>query len=71
MKRIVRQIEMVEDDMAGVLRQKTGAQRLRIASGMYASARGMLSAHLKSLHPDWPLPRVNSEVARRLSHGAC
>ena len=68
---MARQIEVVDDDMAGVLRQKTGAERLRIASGMYASARGMLREHLKSLHPDWPLPRVNSEVARRLSHGAC
>jgi hypothetical protein len=32
-------IEVIDDDMARVLRAKTGAERLRIASGMYASAR--------------------------------
>jgi len=53
-----------------VLRRKTGAERLRIASGMYSRARGMLIRHLRAEHPDWDEQRVNQEAARRLSHGA-
>ena len=46
-------IEVIDDAMAEVLRAKTGAQRLVIASGMYASARRMLIGYLKTQHPDW------------------
>jgi hypothetical protein len=63
-------IEVIDDDMANIIRQKTGAQRLAIASGMYASARRMLLAHLRSEFPDWNEQRIKDEAARRLSHGA-
>jgi hypothetical protein len=61
---------MIDDDMARVIRAKTGAERLKIASGMFASARRMLLCHLKSQHPDWSEKQVEHEAARRLSHGA-
>jgi hypothetical protein len=32
-------IEMVDPEMARILRAKTGAERLKIASDMFASAR--------------------------------
>ena len=63
-------IEVVDDDMARVLAAKTGAERLAIAFGMYASARRMLTAHLRALHPDWTERQVEDEAARRLSHGS-
>jgi hypothetical protein len=63
-------IEVIDDEMARVLRAKTGAERLRIASGMYAAARRMLSSSLAAEHPDWDPRRVIEETARRLSHGA-
>jgi Rv0078B-related antitoxin len=63
-------IEMVDDQMAKILRAKTGAERLRIASGMYANARRMLLTHLLAEHPDWDEKRIQHEAARRLSHGA-
>jgi hypothetical protein len=66
----VESIEVIDDDMARVLRAKTGAERLHIASGMYASARRMLLASLAAAHPDWDPQRVIKETARRLSHGA-
>jgi hypothetical protein len=56
--------------MARVLRAKTGAERLRIASGMYAAARRMLLSSLAAEHPDWDSRQVMEETARRLSHGA-
>ena len=63
------QIEVVDADMARVLRAKTGAERLRIASGMFASARRMIVSMLIDEHPDWPRSRIDAEAARRLSHG--
>lgn len=60
----------MDDDMAEVIRAKSGAQRLRIASDMYASARRMLMVHLRSQHPDWDEQQVQLEAGRRLSHGA-
>ena len=62
--------EMVSDQMAQVLRRKTGAERLRIASGMFSSARRMIISMLRTEHPDWGMRQVNKEAARRLSHGA-
>jgi hypothetical protein len=62
-------IEVIDDEMATILRQKTGAQRLEIASRMFSSARRMLLSHARSKHPDWDDRRIEQEVARRLSHG--
>lgn len=64
------QIEVVDDAMAEVLRRKTGEERLKIAFGLWSSARRMLLAYLRSEHPDWSEAQINCEAARRLSHGA-
>jgi hypothetical protein len=64
------QIEVVDDTMAGILRRKTPAERIRIGFAMWTSARNMLLVHLKKTYPDWNNDRVEREVARRLSHGA-
>lgn len=63
-------IEVVDDEMARILRTKTGAERLRIASDMFASARRMIASHLAAEHPDWDEERVQRETSRRISHGA-
>lgn len=65
-----RQIEVLDEDMARVLRAKTGADRLAIASAMFASARRMLISHLTDQHPGWSEEEIIREAARRLSHGA-
>lgn len=62
-------IEVLDKEMAATLRQKTGAERLAIASRMYSSARRMLINHLRSVHPDWEQAQIVQEAARRLSHG--
>jgi hypothetical protein len=65
-----RRIEVVDEEMAAVLRAKTGPERLRIASGLFAAARRMLASHLAAEHPDWDERRIREETARRLAGGA-
>jgi len=65
-----RNIEVIDEEMAAVFRAMTGAQRLKIASDMFSSARRMILSHLAAEHPDWDEQRLQQETARRLSHGA-
>lgn len=62
------QIEVVDDEMAEVLRSKTPAERIAIGFRMWTSTHDMLMAHLRHTHPEWDLKRVELEVARRLSN---
>ena len=57
-------IEMIDDEMARVIRAKSGAQRLRMASRMYENVRQMLLAHLRSQHADWSDQQLVRESAR-------
>ena len=54
--------------MAEILRAKSGAERLRIAFGMWESTRRMLIYMLKGDHPDWSQEQILREVSRRLAH---
>jgi hypothetical protein len=42
-------------------------ERLRLAHEAWELARDRLMAFLQSEHPDWPVERVQREVAARLS----
>ncbi len=64
------QIEVVDDAVAKILRQKTPAERIQIACDLWVSMYRMLTAHLRNTHPEWDSKKVEQEVARRLSHGA-
>lgn len=64
------QIEMVDDDMAEVLRRKLPAERIRIGFDIWTSAHDMLVTHIGKTHPAWDRKQVEQEVARRLLHGA-
>jgi hypothetical protein len=63
-------IEVVDHEMAAVLRSKTGAERLKIANDMFKSVRRMIASHLAAEHPDWDEERVQRETSNRISHGA-
>ena len=63
-------IEVIDDRMARIFREKTPQQRLAIAFDMWSSARKYLINYLKTEHPDWCDAVIQKEVARRLSHGA-
>ena len=60
---------MIDAASAAIVREKTEAERLQIAWGMWRSARSMLLNLMKTEHPEWTSAEVNREVARRMSHG--
>jgi len=63
------QIEVMDDEMAKVIRKKTGAERLQIASDMFDSARELIVCYLRSQHPDWDEDEVQFHTSNRISHG--
>lgn len=69
-KRPLPEFEILDQPMAAIWRQKTGAERIRIASDLFAFARKLTLASVRSMHPDWTPEQVWREAARRLSHGA-
>ena len=70
MQPMSRKPEIMDDEMARVLRGMTGAERLQIASRMFSSARRMIASHLAAEHPDWDQERIERETSRRISHGS-
>ena len=62
--------EILDDQMAEILRQKTDLQRLRSVDGFWRAARAILRAAIVTEHPDWDSDRVVLEIARRISNGA-
>ena len=65
----IRRWECVTNEMADVLREKTGAERLAIANGMWRSIQKMLYWNFRNTHPEWSDERCHQETARRMSHG--
>ena len=61
-------IDVIDREMAAIIRTKTGAERLRISNGMYAHARRMILSHLRAEHPQWDEFRLRDAAARRLAH---
>lgn len=64
-----RRIEVVDDDVAEVLRGKTPAERVHMVFGAYRFMRQLILGVVRDRHPDWDTARVEAEVARRMSHG--
>jgi hypothetical protein len=62
--------EMIDDQMAEVLRAKTPLERLKMAESMQRMARGLIRDKLRYDHPDWTAEQIEREVARRISLGA-
>jgi hypothetical protein len=65
----IRQIEVVDDLVAEILRKKTPGERLRIGFEMWMSTRRMLLAHIRHIHPEWSQEETEKEVSRRFLHG--
>ncbi len=62
-------IELVDREMAAILAGKSEAERLRIAWGMWRSARKMLTCLVLAEHEDWSDVRIEGEVSRRMASG--
>jgi len=63
------QIEVVDEAVAAILREKSPAERIALASAAHRSARIMLAALIRSRNADWTDEQVQREVARRLTRG--
>lgn len=63
-------IEVIDDLMSEIFRQKSPLERLKIAFGLWNSARTQLFYYLRSLQPDWDEEKIRREIAKRISHGA-
>ena len=62
-------VEVVDDEMAAVLRCKTGAQRLKIVDSLYRSAWKLIETNVRCSHPDWKESQVRVAVAARIAGG--
>jgi len=56
--------------MIAAMRAKTPMARLRIADGMFRSARAMLVHTIGTQHPEWTREQVEREASRRILGGA-
>ena len=70
MKRRPPIVEVIDDQMAEVLRGKTGAEKLAIADRMFRDARQIIVSSVRTLHPDWSDEQVRREVAGRIAGGS-
>jgi hypothetical protein len=63
-------IEVVDDEVAKVLRQMTPAQRIRMAADANDTARILAAGGIRYVHPEWTEARIQQEVARRMLDAA-
>jgi hypothetical protein len=63
-------IEVVDDQMAEILRQKTPAERVAMIGAANRTARLLAEAGARHLHPDWTDAQIHADVLRRVCGGA-
>ena len=70
MRPLPKTIEVVDDDMAKVLRTKTPGERLVMIDQLCLFARELVESGVRATHPDWTDAQVRREVAKRIAHDA-
>lgn len=64
------QIEVVDDQVAEILRKQTPAQRVEAIVACNRMMRQVVAAGVRHRHPEWDAAQVAAEVARRMSNGS-
>ena len=64
------QIEVVDDQVAAIMKTKSGPERLRMVWDAWTFFGKRITAHLKSTHPEWTEEEIQREIVRRVSYGA-
>jgi len=64
------QIEVVDPQVADVLRKKTPAERIAMIGEARRTALLLASAGVRYRHPAWDAAQVEAEVLRRFSRAA-
>jgi len=62
-------IERMDPEMVILMRQKTGADRLRSLSAMVRTGRQLILQNVRSQHPDWNDEQIFREATRRFQRG--
>jgi hypothetical protein len=62
-------IEVIDEELAAVLRQKTPAERVEMIGAANRTARVLAAAGVRYQHPDWDDEQVQAEVIRRVCGG--
>ena len=60
--------EQTTPEQFAIYRRMTPEQRLKVAEGLYWSARKLKTAGVRSQHPDWSDAQVHAEVNRLFLH---
>ncbi len=63
-------LDIVDPEVARVLRAKSGMKRLRLAHEAWGLARERLVAFFTAQHPERAPEEVRKKVAERLLHGS-
>jgi len=61
--------EIMDDEMAEIMRSKTPDEKLEMLDGMWRMARGMIRDKLRQDNPHWSEVEIDRETARRMSRG--
>jgi hypothetical protein len=61
-----RNIEVIDDQMAAILRDKSVTGRIAMSADANDTARLLAAAGIRHVHPDWSEDQVQQEVARRM-----
>jgi hypothetical protein len=64
------QIEVVDEAVAAILRQKSPAERIAMAVDANKTARLLIAGGLRTQHPDWTDQQIADEVVRRMTRGS-
>ena len=64
------QIGVVDDQVAAIIKAKTGPERLSMAWDAWAFFELRITAHLKSLHPEWTVEQIQKDIFRRVAYGS-
>jgi Rv0078B-related antitoxin len=62
--------EIMDDQMAQIMRAKTPGEKLAIAESLWRMARGLIRGKLRQDNPKWSEAEIDRETARRMSGGA-
>lgn len=62
-------IEVIDDDLAAVLRQKTPAERVEMIGAANRTARLLAAAGIRYQHPGWDDEQVQAEIIKRVCGG--
>jgi hypothetical protein len=63
-------IEVIDREFAAVLAAKSPAERFGMVVEAHRMARMLAESGVRLLHPAWTDSEIQSEVARRMMHGA-